>query len=454
MTKEELWQTVLAQIQFKISKANFATWFKNTEILAKKEGIITVSVPNAFSKEWLEQKYSKFILKTLHNLDREIKEVRYTIDRATLKTSPEEQKTTLPSSQIISDQLEFEEFKINKFTNLNPRYTFENFVVGPFNEMAQAAAWAISETPGTVYNPLFLYGGVGLGKTHLLQAIGNKIIKDSSDKKVKYIPAERFIAGIVNSIRNHNIESFKSEHQKIDVLIIDDIQFLAGKEKTQEEFFHLFNSLYEKDKQIVLSSDRLPKAIPSLEERLRSRFEGGMIADIGLPDYESRLAILKTKTKQRGIDLPEKILSFIAANIKENIRELEGALNRLIAYQRLNSKVPDLEVAKSLLKRIIQTPRKVILPSQLIKLVAEFYDLKEKDLLTPSRKKEIVKPRQVVMYLLREDLKNSYPEIGRKLGGKDHTTVIYGCEKVFEDLKKNESLVEEIRLIRQRIRSG
>ncbi len=453
MTKEELWQTVLAQIQFKISKANFATWFKNTEILTEEEGTITVSVPNAFSKEWLEQKYNKFILGTLHGLDREVKEVKYIISRSALKTK-EEQKTILPSSQAISDQLDFEEFKINRLTNLNPRYTFKNFVIGPFNEMAQAAAWAVSETPGTAYNPLFLYGGVGLGKTHILQAIGNKIIEDYSDKKVKYIPAERFISGIVNSIRNHNIESFKLEHQKIDVLIVDDIQFLAGKEKTQEEFFHLFNSLYEKNRQIILSSDRLPKAIPSLEERLRSRFEGGMIADIGLPDYETRLAILKTKAKQRGINLPEKILSFISSNIKNNIRELEGALNRLVAYQKLNNKIPDLETAKSLLKKIIQAPRKIVTPNQLIKLVTEFYDLREKDLLASSRKKEIVKPRQVVMYLLREELKSSYPAIGRKLGGKDHTTVIYGCEKISEELKKNGSLVEEIRLIRQRIHSG
>jgi len=453
MTKEELWQAVLAQIQFKISKANFATWFKSTEILIKKEGAITVSVPNAFSKEWLEQKYNKFILKTLHEIDQEIREVRYTINQTNLKTE-EAPRNTFPSPQPFSDQLEFEEFKINKLTNLNPRYMFENFIVGPFNEMAHAAAWAISESPGKVYNPFFLYGGVGLGKTHLLQAIGNKIIKECPDKKIKYIPAERFIAGIVNSIKNQDIEKFKSEHQKTDVLIIDDIQFLAGKEKTQEEFFHLFNSLYEKDKQIILSSDRLPKAIPALEERLRSRFEGGMIADIGLPDYETRLAILKSKNKQKEVDFSDSILSFIASNVKDNIRELEGALNRLIAYQKLNKKTPDLETAQSLLQKIIQTPYKVVTPNQLIKSVAEFYDLKEKDLFTPSRKKEIVRPRQIVMYLLREELKNSYPTIGRKLGGKDHTTVIYGCAKIIKELETDDNLVEEIKLIRQRIRSG
>jgi len=452
MTKEELWQAVLAQIQFKISKANFATWFKNTEIINKENHEIIVSVPNAFSKEWLEQKYNKFILKILHNLDKEIREVKYTINQIDLKT--DKQKVASFFSQDLTSQLDFEEFKTDTATNLNPRYTFENFVIGPFNEIAHAAASAISENPGTIYNPLFIYGGVGLGKTHLMQSIGNKIAKNFPDKKVKYIASERFVSGIVNAIRNHSIENFKTEHHKIDVLIIDDIQFLAGKEKTQEEFFHLFKSLYEKNNQIILSSDRLPKAIPSLAERLRSRFEGGMIADIGLPDYETRLAILKTKASQKEIDFSEKILSFIALNIQTNIRELEGALNRLSAYQKINNKVLDLEIAKSLLKKIIKAPSKILTPSQLIGLVAEFYDLKESDLLAASRKKEIVRPRQIAMYLLREELKNSYPMIGRKLGGKDHTTVIYGCEKISAELLKNENLNEEIRLIKQRICSG
>jgi len=450
MTKEELWQAVLAQIQFKISKANFATWFKNTQIVTKNGGEIIVSVPNAFSKEWLEQKYNKFILKTLHELDKEIREIKYSINQ----TESREEKPVLPTPQSISDQLEFEEFAINRATNLNPRYAFDNFVIGPFNEMAQAAAWAISEEPGTVYNPLFIYGGVGLGKTHLIQAIGNRIVEKFPEKKVKYSAAEKFISGIVNSIKNHSIESFKSEYQKVDVLIIDDIQFLAGKEKTQEEFFHLFNSLYEKNKQIILSSDRLPKAIPSLEERLKSRFEGGMIADIGSPDYETRLAILKTKAKQKNIDVSEEVLEFISSSVQTNIRELEGALNRILAYKKMNNKRPTLEIAQALLQKIIRTPKRIISSSQMIRMVAGFYDLKEEDLLAPSRKKEIVRPRQIAMYLLREDLKNSYPTIGRRLGGKDHTTVIYGCEKIIEELGKNDNLVEEIRLIRQRMQSG
>lgn len=451
MTKEELWQAVLAQIQFKISKANFATWFRNTEILDEKEGKISISVPNAFSKEWLEQKYNKFVLKTLHDLNRGIKEVEYIIARS--EAQAEKQKTPFSVAPNVP-QLEFEELKINKDTNLNPKYTFENFVVGPFNEMAQAAAWAVSENPGAVYNPLFVYGGVGLGKTHLIQAIGNKIAESFPDKKIQYTSSEKFISGIVGAIKSGSIENFKQEHQKIDVLIIDDIQFLAGKEKTQEEFFHLFNALYEKNKQIILSSDRIPKAIPTLEERLRSRFEGGMIADIGHPDYETRMAILKTKSKQKEVEFSDKVLSFIASNIQTNIRELEGSLNRLMAYQNLNGKMPDLEAAKNLLKNIIKAPPRVVNSNQLIKAVADFYNLKEEEILNSSRRKEIVKPRQVLMFLLREELKCSFPTIGRKLGGKDHTTIIYGCEKITKEIEKNESLVEEIKLIKQKVCSG
>ena len=451
MTKEELWQAVLAQVQFKISKANFATWFRNTEILDEKEGKLLISVPNAFSKEWLEQKYNKFVLKTLHDLNRGVKEVEYIITRT--ENREEKQKISFSVSQNIP-QLEFEELKINRDTNLNPKYTFENFVVGPFNEMAQAASWAVSENPGAIYNPLFVYGGVGLGKTHLIQAIGNKISENFPDKKIKYISSEKFISGIVAAIKNGSIENFKQEHQKTDVLIIDDIQFLAGKEKTQEEFFHLFNALYEKNKQIILSSDRIPKAIPALEERLRSRFEGGMIADIGRPDYETRLAILKTKGKQKEVDFPEKVLGFIASNIQTNIREIEGALNRLIAYQNLNGKIPDLETTKNLLKNIIKAPPKIINSNQLIKAVADFYNLKEDEILNSSRRKEIVRPRQVLMYLLREELKCSFPTIGRKLGGKDHTTIIYGCDKITKEAEKNESLAEEIKLIKQKICGG
>jgi len=448
MTTEELWRAVLAQIQLDISPANFATWFKNTCIVNLKEGEAVVSVPNSFAKEWLEQKYNKNIFKILRGLNDEIKDVRYILGKQDLKILKRE-KIPLP----VVDQLEFPEFKISKETNLNPRYTFENFVVGPFNELPHAAAQAVSINPGSVYNPLFVYGGVGLGKTHLLQAIGNDVIKNFSEKKVRYIPAEKFISGVITSIRNHEMEAFKSQYRQIDVLIIDDIQFLAGKEKTQEEFFHTFNALYEKNKQIILSSDRPPKTIPALAERLRSRFEGGMIADIGVPDFETRVAILKTKSRERAIEIPDDILHYIASNIQRNIRELEGALNRLVAHQKIDSRPTDLETAKNLLKSITFSPPKVTSPKKIIQVVAEFYDLKEREVLTASRKKEIVYPRQIAMYLLREELKSSYPFIGRKFQGKDHTTAIHSCEKITKELQVNEKLREEIVLIKQRIYS-
>ena len=446
MTKEELWQTVLAQIQLNISPANFSTWFKNTSISYLKNGEVLISVPNSFVKEWLEHKYNKIIFKILRSLNLEIKEVKYAVARQEMKSS---KRTFISEPLSRVDQLDFQELKIDKETNLNPRYTFENFVIGPFNELAQAAAWAVSKNPGNVYNPLFIYGGVGLGKTHLLQSIGNEVVKNFSQKKVKYIPCEKFISEVVSSIKNRSMEGLKVKYRRTDVLIIDDIQFLAGKEKTQEEFFHTFNSLYEKNKQIIISSDRSPKAIPSLTERLRSRFEGGMIADISYPDLETRIAILKTKAQERKISISEEILNYIATKIQRNIRELEGALNRLIAQQKLNNQPLNLETAKYFLKNLIISPSRALNPKKIIRAVSEFYDVKEKSLLEASRKREIVKPRQIAMYLLREDLKCSYPFIGRKFGGKDHTTVIHSCEKISRELSVNESLKEEIDLIRQ-----
>ncbi|MBU0476634.1 chromosomal replication initiator protein DnaA [Patescibacteria group bacterium] len=446
MPKEELWQAVLAQIQLNISPANFATWFKNTGIFEKKKNQITVFVPNSFAKEWLEQKYHKSIFKILHDLDKDIKEIKYTINKAEQETG---RKIQLPPPEI--EQLEFEEFKINKETNLNPRYTFESFIVGPFNELAQAAAWAVASNPGVVYNPLFIYGGVGLGKTHLLQSVGNEVIKNLPDKKVKYISSEKFTSQVVSAIRNHDMENFKIRFRSVDVLIIDDIQFLAGKEKTQEEFFHIFNALYEKNKQIILSSDRPPKSIPTLAERLRSRFEGGMIADINSPDFETRMAILKTKTQEKKIEFSDEVLAYMASNIKRNVRELEGGINRLAIYQKLNNQSPDVDIAKTLLKNLIFSPTKITTPKKIIQTVAEFYDLKEKDLIAISRKKEIVRPRQIAMYLLRKTLNCSYPFIGRKFGGKDHTTAIHACSKVEKEVGLGESLTEEIELIKQRV---
>ncbi len=449
MTNEELWQAVLAQVQLTISQANFATWFKNTEITSQKNGEVIISVPNSFVKEWLENKYNKPIFKILHGLSEGTKEVKYLVGKPGLKILKQ-----TPVVFIDEDQLEFPEFKVNKETNLNPRYTFDSFVVGPFNELPHAAAVAVSKNPGSVYNPLFIYGGVGLGKTHLLQGVGNEVVKNFSKKRVKSVSSEKFTSEVVIAIKNHEAESFKSKYKAIDVLIIDDVQFLAGKEKTQEEFFHIFNVLYENNKQIIISSDRPPKSINALAERLRSRFEGGMIADISMPDLETRIAILKTKSQEKGISLPDDVYQYIAFSIKKNIRELEGALNRLIVYQKINNKQPDFEVAKNLLKNLVTSPIKIITPKKIIETVAEFYDLKERDLLMSCRKKEIVIPRQIAMYLLREELKNSFPFIGRKFNGKDHTTAIHSYQKISKEIQKNKKMEEEIQLIRERVLSS
>jgi len=443
MKEKDLWQAVLAQIQLTLSPASFATWFKDTQIVSVENGKVLISVPNSFVKEWLEQKYRKTIHKILQSLNENIREVEFEIGKPQIK----------PAKEVltkIEDQLEFPEFKVDKETNLNPRYSFSNFIVGPCNELAHAAAVAVSKNPGQIYNPLFIYGGVGLGKTHLLQAVGNEIVKNFRDKKVKYLQTEKFVSEVISAIRNHQIENLKATYQEIDVLIIDDVQFLAGKEKTQEEFFYIFNSLYEKNKQIVLSSDRSPKAIPTLTERLRSRFEGGMIADITFPDYETRMAILKAKCQEKKVEVLEEVLNYIASNIQKNIRKLEGALNVIIANQRLQGKQVDLKLAKVLLKDFTSSKVRIITPKEIIKVVAEFYDVPEKELVSNSRRKEIVKPRQVAMYLLREVLKSSFPSIGERFGGKDHTTVIHACEKIAKSLETDEELREEIHLIKQR----
>ena len=450
MTTQELWQAVLAQIQLDISSANYATWFKNTSLDDIKKGKAMVTVPNSFVKEWLANKYHKKIFKILYNLDNNIKEVEYAVTE-NKSASQQAQAKSIPLEEQEDPQLGFQAFQVDKDTNLNPKYIFDSFVVGPFNELPHAAALAVAEKPGSVYNPLFVYGGVGLGKTHLLQATGNKVFQHYPKKKVKYVSSEKFTSEVIGAIRNQKADLFKAKYKAFDVLIIDDVQFLAGKEKTQEEFFHIFNVLYEKNKQIIISSDRPPKSIQSLAERLRSRFEGGMIADISAPDYETRVAILKTKAQAKNQSFSKDIYEYIASVVQRNIRELEGALNRLIIYQKINNKRPDLEITKNLLKNLVFSPTRVATPKKIIQQVAEFYDLHEKDLLTSSRKKEIVRPRQIAMYLLREELKNSFPFIGRKFSGKDHTTAIHSYKKIAADLEKNKKLEEEISLIKERV---
>lgn len=453
MNPKELWQTILGEIELNISKANFITWFKNTNIHSQKEGVVTISVPNGFTKEWLENKYNKLIFRALRNNSPDVKEIKFIIGDGMLNVFQYQKQIAALEEKIAlpKEQLAFEENTLNKETNLNPKYTFGNFIVGSFNELAQAAGKAITKHIGTLYNPLFIYGGVGLGKTHLLQAIGNEIIQKYPSKKVQYLSSEKYASELVDAISKKGMDTFKNKYKKIDVLIIDDIQFIAGKEKTQEEFFHTFNALYQGNKQIIISSDRPPKAISTLEERLRSRFEGGMIADISYPDIETRLAILKTKIKEKDFEMSEDVLNFIAANITKNIRELEGALNRLIAFSQINGAAPNLDRVPKILSQIISNPKKIINFKNIIKAVSEFYDINPNNLINRSRKKEIVHPRQISMYLIREELNGSYPFIGEKLGGRDHTTVMYACQKIGKELQKNESLQQEINLIKERV---
>ena len=325
--------------------------------------------------------------------------------------------------------------------NLNIHFcSYLCFVIGSFNELAQAAARAIIKHQGNLYNPLFIYGGVGLGKTHLLQAVGNDLMKNSPNKKVKYISSEKFTSEMIDAISNKGMEDFKKKYHKIDTLIIDDIQFIAGKEKTQEEFFNTFNALYQKNKQIIISSDRPPKAISTLEERLRSRFEGGMIADISQPDMETRLAILKNKIEEKKIKISDDVITYVATHIQNNIRELEGALNRIIAFSQVNNTIPTMKNISKILSQIINTPKKMTNCKNIFKAVCELYDISVSDLFNRSRKKELVRPRQISMYLIRQELNGSYPYIGEKLGGRDHTTVMYACQKISKEMENNDSL--------------
>jgi chromosomal replication initiator protein len=451
MTNEELWKAVLGEMELTLSRANFTTWFKNTSILSRDKNTVVVSVPNGFIKEWLENKFNKKILESIRNQVPEIREIRYIIGHP---------KAELVKQNFLNAifQKELETFTQNKSdkdldlsTNLNKKYTFESFVVGSNNELAHAACLAVTKNLGKLYNPLFIYGGVGLGKTHLLQAIGNKLVQENKTKNILYISAERFTASILEALVNKNIEDLKSKYSKLDLLMIDDIQFIAGKEKTQDIIFTTFNELYGKNKQIVLSSDRPPKAISALEERLRSRFEGGMVADIGIPDFETRLAILKQKSYEKNYNFENEILVYIATHIQNNVRELEGALNRIGAFSQIYNRIPDTKEVKNILSSYLNNPYRKTSPQTILKSVAEFYNIALNDLIKRSRKKEVVRPRQVAMFLLREETKLSFPEIGQKLGGRDHSTVIHAFEKIKSESSIDESLKQEIVLIKERI---
>jgi chromosomal replication initiator protein len=456
MNNQEIWQAVLGEVELAISPASFTTWFRNTSILDFKESDIIISVPNGFAKEWLENKYNQVILRALKNFKENAKFVRCVVSSGSKASAPKEvdSVTTLPKNSLVDLRENAPSSHPGDIgqINLNPRYTFENFIVGSNNELAHAACQAVSQKLGRIYNPLFIYGGVGLGKTHLLQSIGNAILSENPSRKLLYSTSERFTDDLVDRIKTKNIRDFKKPYLDVDLLIIDDIQFIAGKEKTQEEFFHIFNTLYQLNKQIVLSSDRPPKSIATLEERLRSRFEGGMIADVSRPDLETRIAILQHKAAVKDFEISNEVLNYIASNIQNNIRELEGALSRVMVSCELKQLEPTLSNVKKILSDIIHSGRKRgVNPKQIIQAVADFYDINSQELSSRSRRKDIVKPRQIAMFLMREELQTSFPGIGDQLGGRDHSTAMHAYEKIRQEIEQNENLEQDIGRIKNKI---
>lgn len=417
---KSVWDSVLAEIEVSVSRASFVTWFRNTELVEEEPGRVVVSVPNIFAKQQLEVKYNETIKELLAKNGLKAERITYSIQAVSGHTKKEVVKAAAPRDSLP--------LKAPAKQVLNERYTFENFIVGSGNELAYAAGQAIAANPGTKYNPLFIYGGVGLGKTHLIQAIGNGITANHPSSRIVYVSTETFVNEFLDSIRFKK-QGFADRYRSADVLIVDDIQFIAGKEKTQEEFFHTFNALHQANKQIILTSDKPPKAIPTLEERLRSRFEWGMAIDIQPPDLETRQAILQTKAGQHGVVLADEVVEFLAKNIQTNIRELEGSLNQLLAFCELRGLEPDLATAQALLKGRQHRPRHIT-PKLIVEKTAQHFDIPVNDILSPKRDKDIVMPRQVAMYLLRSELHLSFPKVAAELGRKDHTTAIHSVDKI------------------------
>lgn len=445
MTNRELWQNTLVQIELGTSETSFRTWFRNTDIVHREAGTVQVAVPSKIVKEWLVEKHHKLILSTLRTIDNSIRNVEYSIHR--VPVAPTERKSPRAQAPQENASFDLQSLYIDKRDNLNPRYTFETFVVGPFNQLAHAAAKAVIEHPGATYNPLFIYGSTGHGKTHLIQAIGNYFKKSHANKKVLYVTSEKFAVDYINSVRAGTANNFKNQYRQYDVLIMDDVQFIANTEKTQEELFHLFNALRDNNKQIVFSSDKHPMLLPGFEERIKGRFSGGMIAEIPEPDVESRTAIIRAKLETHGFSIPDDIVLFIAESVRGNIREIEGILNMIVCKSQLKGKAISLPDVRALVKHNMK-PNKGISVEEVVHRIASYYEIAEKSIYEKTRKKEVVKPRQVIMYILREEFNVSYPSIGEKLGGRDHTTVIHSCEKIKEEIKKNNVLESEIDHIR------
>lgn len=439
----ELWEYMLTQVELSISAANFNTWFRNS-FIAKigEDGVVYVGVPSQFFKDWYLKKFHSLLLKIIRDISYEFRNIEYLIVKDEHRKVPKENRMTRGVMELPLD-----EFYINKSDNLNPRYTFDTFVIGSFNNLAHVAAQAALQRPGIMYNPLFIYGDTGRGKTHLIQSIGNQFKKQYPGRKVFYLTSEKFAVDYTDSVQAGSANRFKDKYRQYDLLIMDDVQFLSKKEKTQEELFHLFNTLHDTNKQIVFSSDRAPIAIPDIAERLKGRLASGMTVDIGEPDLESRMAIVRKKSSLHGMILSDEVVEYIATSISGSIRELEGMVNSVICHAQAKGSVPDIaEVRQSL--RSFTRPQKNISIKNIVDKVAEYYGISEENVYEKTRRREVVRPRQVIMYLLREDFNISYPTIGTKLGGRDHTTVIHSCEKIKREIIVDNELAKEIQNIR------
>lgn len=440
-----LWDKVLVEFELSLSKNHFDTWFKNTYPIRVDDGTYTISVPNEFVKDWVENKYTKDILKITKKTNPEIKKIQFIISKKdTVATSTFDAKE-ISKKETKTNTLPFTS-GVNTLDNLNPRYALDNLIVGSFNDVAYSAAQAIIKKPGT-YNPFFIYGSTGTGKTHLVQAVGNTLKERNPEINIYYVSADKFSNDFINAIANKQVDNLKERYRTYDVLIIDDIQFLSGRDKTQEELFHLFNSMTEKGKQIMFTSDKHPNHIIGLEERIKSRLSAGMIVDIGKPDFESRLAILQSRSQEQGIVFGSDILEFIAKQIEGNIRELEGIFNTLSVQQEVRNHSLTIPEVKEIIKNHIK-PKRSVSVEEITGAVAQYFHIEESSLYQSIRRREIVQARQVAMYLMRTDYNISYPLIGRKLGGKDHTTVMHSCERVEQELQDNPLLMQDIQNIR------
>lgn len=458
MQESTLWQAVLGEIELSVSRGNFVTWFKNTRLIQNEDGVVIVGVPNIFVKNQLERKFNELVLQTLRKNGIELVRLEYKIQ---LERNPKKEDSSQDSQLLVnaigktnppkqSSRSAIKDVTHHYRQGLNERYTFENFVVGSGNELAYAACQAVAQNPGKKYNPLFLYGGVGIGKTHLIQAVGNAIMNHNPAARVVYISIEQFVQEFVDAIRFKKNTDFAGYYRNADVLIIDDMQFITGREKTQEEFFHTFNSLHQANKQIIISSDKPPKDIPTLQDRLQSRFAWGMTIDMQTPDFETRCAIIQMKADAHSIQLSQEVVEFLSNRVRSNIRELEGALNQVLAFCEMRAIQPNLDVVTAIFGAQ-KSRHKHINARQVVEKTARYFQIPLEDIMSPKRDKDIVVPRQVAMYMLRSELHMSFPKIAHELGRKDHTTAIHSIEKIEREMQLNSQMKQNIDELKEKL---